>query len=235
MAFERLGGYAVWKSYIIWKTLQKSNVGDIIVYTDAGCTLKESNEWNEWFELLGEEGTIVFCYKNNFDYGWGPLFNKQTNTVNKNWTKMSVREHFNSIIKDDEWLTSSKVWSGALIVKKGLKTNNLIEEWFKTTLLYPHLSIDILGIELEKQDLNFVQHRHDQTLLSFFAYYYKNKENVILVTETAESNHIKAGIVASRIRDKIHEPIYSVIKWKLKKIIGDEAVSFIKKIINKTR
>ena len=44
-------GYWIWKPYIILKTLESMNENDILVYTDAGCTLNK-NGMNRFYEYI---------------------------------------------------------------------------------------------------------------------------------------------------------------------------------------
>jgi hypothetical protein len=220
MAFDRLGGYAIWKSYIIYTTYLKANLGDIIVYADAGCSLQKSDEWDYFLNKLGDDGTLLFQYRVDFDYAWTKCFGVNATVRNVNWMKKSVQVYFATLFTDNFWLETEKLWSGALIVKKGTTPNLLLEHWFKSTLLEPKLSIDIFGNELEEQDDTFVAHRHDQTLLSIFAFYFKGKQNIIFEPETAESQKDIAAIVASRLRDEVKTPFIKRIKRKVKNAIN---------------
>ena len=46
---ERIGGCGLWKPYIILKTLEELNNGDILVYSDAGCKIETDK--NLFFNL----------------------------------------------------------------------------------------------------------------------------------------------------------------------------------------
>lgn len=232
-AFERLGGYAVWKSYIIYESLKKCKKGDILVYVDAGCSLQQSQEWNVFFNLLKEGSTIIFKYRNDIDYGWKPAFGSNATTQNSAWIKKSVQEYFWPIFDDDKWLLGEKIWSGALILCKGNNQNKLIEQWFKLTILNPELSMDVYGNELRNQDVNFVEHRHDQALLGILAYYFKDKQEIFFLDETAESKKDNAAIIASRLKDEIKEPLNVKTKRFVKSLIGEKSIDKLKTIITK--
>lgn len=234
MAYKRLGGYAVWKSYIIYFTYYNIlHKGDVLVYVDAGCTLKESKDWDEWLDLLKKENrTIVFQYRSDYDYGWH-IFGDNANVRNGNWMKKSCQEYFSNMFVDDDWLNCNKLWSGALLLSKGVGRNEMLDNWFTTTLLHPFLSIDVYGREVVEQEHNFVQHRHDQTLLSIFVFYYVKQQDILILQETSESSSGTAGIIASRIRDDEKEPLPIRIRHVIHKCIGDRVYYGLKEIKNK--
>jgi hypothetical protein len=99
------GGFWLWKPYIIDKVLNEIEEGDIIVYSDAGNELLNSNQWKEYFNLLKNYDSIFFQYRENFDYGWNK-FNSEYNDSPKLkfWTKKITVDHFrNLFLTDDEW------------------------------------------------------------------------------------------------------------------------------------
>ncbi len=234
MAFPRLGGYSVWKSYIIWKTYQEAQVGDIIVYADAGCSLQATKEWNTFEQLLEPDTTIVFQYRKDVDYGWkdggwGPNAEVEL----KNWVKKSVRDYFAPLFNsDDDWLGQPSLWGGAILIRKGKKENIMLKEWFTTTLLIPNLSIDVFGNERDEQSPTFVEHRHCQALLSILAFYFSKSQKIIFYLETAESQPENAAIVASRLRDdrEIKVPLGTRIRHFIKRVIGLSTYNSLKKI-----
>lgn len=220
MAFTRLGGYAVWKSWIIYNTYQMAQEGDIIVYTDAGCRLNRTEEWKTFFELLKPDTTLLFQYRSEVDYQWKTAFGPNAVSRSGNWIKQSVKDYFRPMFKNEMWLNENKVWSGAFMTCKGKTENKLITEWFRITILKPELSMDVFGNEYVFQENAFVEHRHDQALLGILAEYYKASQNIIYLPETSESQHDIAAIVATRLKDMPNEPIGKVIRDLIKKTIG---------------
>ena len=74
-AFEKGGGYWIWKPYIIYHTLKKCQLGDIVYYVDAGCSInKNSKEWNSFQCNLQHYNAIFFQYRSNINYGWESFF-----------------------------------------------------------------------------------------------------------------------------------------------------------------
>ena len=43
---QRGAGYWIWKPYIIWKTLQDVEDGDIVCYIDSACLINKGKEWS---------------------------------------------------------------------------------------------------------------------------------------------------------------------------------------------
>ena len=55
------GGYWCWKPYIISHALEQCEIGDIVVYADAGCSVNaDSPEWAEFKRLLQDHSAIYF-------------------------------------------------------------------------------------------------------------------------------------------------------------------------------
>ena len=212
MAFERGGGYWVWKPYIIWHTLQQCEKDDIVVYTDAGCTLQSSDEWGYYFDLINNKETIVFNYRSDVDYGWEKSYSCNSPSL-KYWTKKSVLQYFNSLFVDDNWYELNKILSGFIICRNN--KNSMIKDWLSVCTIYPDLLLDTFAVEFKNQYSFFVEHRHDQSVLAPLAYYYQEKdESVLVLPETLESQKNTAAVTASRLRS-----------------IRSSKMSFIKKMI----
>ena len=58
----RGAGYWCWKPALIRETLQRYEEGTVVVYVDAGCTLRKSPEWNRLLGKMSEYDTICFQY-----------------------------------------------------------------------------------------------------------------------------------------------------------------------------
>ncbi len=235
-AFQRLGGYALWKSYIIYHTFQKCKYGDIIVYADSGCSLQNTTEWNQYFNLLIPDSTILFKYREDYDYEWKNSFGSNAIVKSKNWIKKSLENYFQFMFKNDEWKNESKIWSGSILICKGKNENILISEWFKISIFFPELIMDVFGNEILQQDEDFVENRHDQALLGILASYYKNYQKIFFVLETSESNLSNSAILATRLRDLPKIKLNIKIKSYIKRLIGNKNWYFftmIKKIVRK--
>lgn len=218
MQYKRGGGYWLWKPYLIWETMQKYPDA-IIVYADAGCTLnKNYDEWNSWFDKMQNTDTIVTHYQPNQDYGWDVFDSQSVEIVT--WTKKKTLEFFDHKFHSEEWHHCNKIWGGFIIAKNN---SNLIKDVLDIMLSHPELVLDPIDVELSDQHPEFCQHRHDQSIITPLAYWYKsNVPGVVeIIPESGESNS-SAAVVASRIRDSKMIPLKTRIIQFLKSIIGNK-------------
>lgn len=198
-SFERGAGYWCWKPYIIWETLQMYP-GYIVVYLDAGCSVKASKEWDNWFNLMENTDAIVFQYRSDYDYGWEAIFGRMDVSLGS-WTKKEMASFFDDSFGETSWRSFPQILGG-MIIAKGRST--VVKTWLDLTMLYPHLVVDPLNICAESSD--FIQHRHDQSLLAGVVYLFKDiAKEVKIIAETAESDS-EAPVLATRINDWIMNP-----------------------------
>lgn len=213
MAYSRGGGYWVWKPWIIWKTMQDFPDA-IVVYVDAGCTLHNTPQWQEWFDMMETTDTLVTAYRKDFDYGWETSFHTNSVAIG-DWTKKNTLEYFDKLFGNADWHQKNKIWGGAIITKR---ESPLIKMWLDITLFYPYLVIDPIGDEEVQQNENYIQHRHDQSILTPLAYWFEEQTNeVLIIPETGESNP-QAAIVASR-RIITKSSIWCRLKRFIKRIL----------------
>lgn len=224
--YERGDGYWSWKPYVIWKTLQ-DYPSAIVVYADAGCKLLPNfEEWNSWFNLMQTYETITFRYRADYTYPWEQ--SGECKTTNREWTKKSMIDYFEPLIGNKEWLAESQLWAGCVIAHN--KDNLLIRMWLDIMFMRPDLIIDVFGTEVLQQNKLFIDHRHDQSLLSAISTYFENKSNnvVKILPETAESQKANAAVVAARIIKKEVEPIRTRIIRFIKSTIGDDTYEVLR-------
>ena len=219
MHYARGGGYWLWKPYVIWKTMQRYPDA-IVVYADAGCTLnKNYEEWNSWFELMKLTDTLFTQYRSAANYGWENIF-KTSSVKISTWTKRITIDYFDELLGSTEWHDCNKIWGGFVMAKNN---SFFIREWLDFMLIHPELVRDPEGKEVYEQYDGFVEHRHDQSIITPLAYLYQRKYPCVvkIIPETAESN-INAAVVASRIRSIPKIQLKSrLIKW-IRVLIGDK-------------
>lgn len=230
MAFKKGGGYWMWKPYIIWKTLQDFKCATV-VYVDAGCNLNKSDEWDNYFNEILNYETIVFNYRKGINYGWAQNYNCDSPAI-KYWSKKSTLEYFDKLFQCSDWKENDKIMGGFIIAKNS--DNNLINAWLQTSLFFPNLIIDPIGNELKNQEDFYVSHRHDQSILTPLVYYWKDKNNKILILEeTAESAIVNqnnnVAVVASRNRDYKNPTISfkTRIIWIVKFFLGNKIYNLL--------
>ena len=161
-------GYWIWKSYLVLKTLETMNENDILVYADAGCSLNNHgiNRLNEYFEIV-----------KNSNYG---ILSFELGFLEKIYTKMDA---FHELKMDkNQYLNSKQIMATIFILKKCNHTIKLINEWYKFVCIY-HLVDD--SESNSKNDENFIEHRHDQSIFSLIRKKYGTE---IISDETWYSN-----------------------------------------------
>jgi len=228
MAYKRGGGYWAWKPAIIWETLQKQDEGDIVVYADSGCSLQKSKLWEEyWKRLTTNYHTIVFQFKDEMPVWklWG-----QTSTKIRYWTKRSTFRYFERLLGSD-YGDFNKIMGGFILCKG--KNNAFIKHWLDFTLSHPELVMDPAEDEVKEQLPTFAYHKHDQSVITPLARLYASE--VLVLTETSETDHKNAAVVASRIRAKTCKDYIELrLKYYLRKFLGNKLFDGIKyKLIRK--
>jgi len=148
---KRLGGYAVWKPYIILKHLITMDEGDILCYNDSKYL---------WLKNIREFENNILTNNNIGVYSNKP--NGSTH-VEKQWTKFDAYVLMN--VRNTPNITdSNQVWSGFILLKKNIESFVFISEWL-TYNQDPRISTDIQSV-FGPNDASFIENRHDQTALS---------------------------------------------------------------------
>lgn len=226
MKYKRGGGYWAWKPAIIWETLQSHEDGDIVVYVDAGCTLRNSFVWKSLFSLMNKFDTICFQYDESV-----PLFVKwgQTSTKIKYWTKKTALDFFDDYFGDSSYQDYCKILGGLFFVKG--RDNQFIDKWNDISISHPELIVDPDENEIQKQNVGFAYHKNDQSLITALAYYDKN---ILALPESLEMYTSDSFVWASRIRAKTYAQFAG---WKLKflirRLFGDKFIDRCHRLLRK--
>lgn len=225
MKYERGGGFYAWKPAIIWETLQKNDDGDIVVYVDAGCTMRKSVEWSVYFRLLKKYDTICFQYDDEMPE-WKIFGN--TSTHIKYWTKKNTLLYFTEYFGNNEFYDFNKILGGCLFVKG--RNNAFIKQWLDITLKHPDLIMDPSTEEIKDQYAGFAFHKHDQSIITPLAYY---NERVLVLPETSETCGEDVFVFASRIRARnFRAYVVLRIKYRLRRILGNRLFECCKKNVH---
>ena len=148
MTNKRGYGYWLWKPYIIKKTMETMNDGDILLYLDSGCEIGGSKN-----NILKKYLDLIKNYK--------ILFNA-TDYVEGTWDKMDLIDYL-KITDRPEILTSGQHEAGAIMLLVCDSNKKLITDWYSISNNY-HLIDDSPS---NKPNLpNFREHRHDQSVFS---------------------------------------------------------------------
>lgn len=142
---KRGGGYWLWKPYIINKILKKINNDDSLFYLDSSYYFIEN-----FTDLYKDEEILIFSNKPN----------ENTNHF-KRLCKMDVIIKYN--MQHDAFIKQiNECWAGAIYLKKNDFNTKIMEEWLEMCCIFE----DITDTPSNKYNPFFMDHRHDQSLLT---------------------------------------------------------------------
>jgi hypothetical protein len=149
---KRLYGYAIWKSFIILKTLESIEENSILLYADSGCTLNSNglNRMNDYLNIVRNSKNGILSFELPF--------------LEKQYTKMDLFEYMN--LNNNEFKSSKQILGGIIFFRKCEKTIKFVKEWYEISCNY-HLIDDSPSI-LPNDEI-FIEHRHDQSVFSLLA------------------------------------------------------------------
>lgn len=222
MLYRRGGGYWAWKPWLIQKTLREHQPGDIVVYADAGSTLRKSPEWDRLFKLMEQYDTLCFQYAETVPEfaHWGNV-----STKIKYWTKKKALSFLDDYFQDTGYRENCKVMGGLLFMKN--PDNSLLRQWLDFTMNYPELIVDPTEEEMKDQEPGFAYHKHEQSFLTALAFYDKT---VCMIPETYENYAPDTFAWASRCRAaNFKEYLCWMAKTKMRQLLGNEIFEKTKK------
>ena len=223
-AFPRGAGYWCWKPALIQETLQRFENGTVVVYVDAGCTLRKSPEWDRLFEKMSEYDTICFQYAESQPQWeqWGARSARI-----KYWTKKKtldfVKEHFDN----PEVGELCQIMGGVLFMKG--QDNAVLKAWNDLIFSRHDLIVDPTPEEMADQEPFFAGHRHDQSILTPLAV---SDPHTLVLPEVSEAYRPDSFVWASRIRARnVREFAKVQFKHYLRIWLGDGAFERIKRFV----
>ena len=218
------GGYWLWKPWLIQKTLREHDSRDILVYADAGSTLRESPEWENLFGLMKRYDTLCFQYASivpEFAH-WGNACTKI-----KYWTKKRTLLYLDNYFHDLGYRENCKVMGGLLFMKN--PNNSLLQQWLDFSLNHPELIVDPTQEELQDQEPGFAYHKHEQSIITALAYYDKT---VCMLPESFEHYRPDSFAWASRCRAANFQEYFAwKIKTDVRHLLGDNLFERVKGFI----
>ena len=118
-------GYWIWKSYLVKKTLETLNEGDILMYADAGCVLadKHINELNKLFQAAKTDLIIASLTCNE-----------------ENWTKHDLIKYLD--MEQSPSIRTNQIQASAIIFYKCQKTIDLVNQWYHTATVQNYHFLD---------------------------------------------------------------------------------------------
>ena len=222
-ACPRGAGYWCWKPALIYETLQRYEEGTIVVYVDAGCTLRKSPEWARLLGKMDDYDTICFQYAESQPQWerWGA----GTARI-KHWTKKKTLDFVKDYFHNPEVGELCQIMGGVLFMKG--KENTVLKVWNDLIFSRPDLIMDPTPEELTDQEPYFAGHRHDQSILTPLAV---SDSRTLVLPEVSEAYRPDSFVWASRVRARnVREYIPIQIKHYLRIWLGDGLFERIKRL-----
>lgn len=209
ISIKRGGGLWSWKPDVILSTIEKYSDGDVIVYSDAGCTLYPSKEWKQYWEKLEHHDIIAQRIYQRTDH----------------WTRKEVLDFFNGNGKG--WSCCYQYQATIIFIVISDFTRKFVKEWRDLMIYHPILAMDVTEDELPSQHQGFIENRHDQAIYSALVYKYlansDTKSKIYTQWERIEDYDPfrKQAIRATRLRQGQYETLSSKIRGVIKRLIKD--------------
>lgn len=199
----RGGGYMTWKPYIIMDMLTKLKENDILLYADAGSTLRPEGiprlkEYAEMISPTTNKGVLVMRLVDGTTHG-------PDGFLEKKWTSMRIFDYFNEKI-DGTIANSSQITSSFAMCRKCPESLEVIGKWLEVAKTRPDLFTDRHNEESKKINPDFKDNRHDQSILSMIVQTAPYKDKCVIIDEEVENLHgtpqdlTKSPVLTSRIK-----------------------------------
>lgn len=204
---KRGGGLWSWKPDIILTTINNANIGDIIVYCDAGCSLHISREWRNYWSKL-----------KNHDILAQRIF-QQTDK----WTRKNIIEYYSDNGK--YWLSSYQYLATVVILKITEFSRQFVREWRDIMVKYPEFAMDVSKENIHDEYPRFIENRHDQAIYSAIIYKYlrnpETRNKIFTQWEHIENYDFfsQQAIRASRLRNNQNELLRELIIGGFKRLV----------------
>lgn len=176
-------GFWIWKPYLVQKNMNEIKDGDYLIYADAGCEMNANGlkRLNEYIGMLDDDEE---------QYG---ILSFQLTFPEYKYTKQELLHYLNC---DEDLKNDNQFIATVVILKKTKHSVSVINKWYEIACNYDLIS-DIKHME---QDSRFVDHRHDQSILSVLV---KKYGSIKLSDETFFMNWddgVNFPILAKRMR-----------------------------------
>lgn len=142
-------GYWIWKPFLILKTLEKMDDGDVLLYCDSGCELN----------IFGKEKMNLYIknMRNKIIQG------TSASTNDFSYTKIDLIKYF-GLQNDIDILRKPQMQACVLLIKKNKNTLSIFKEFYNICSNNYHFIDDTPSTN--KEGDRFIEHRHDQSVFS---------------------------------------------------------------------
>ena len=203
-------GYWLWKPYIILKTMNELENGDILLYLDCGCEFIENNK------------DLIIKY---FDYvKKDKIIGNEIKTLEGQFSKMDLIDYLK--LNNENILKSYQREAGANMFYVNDETKKLVEEWYNIGSEYNF--IDDSSSKLKNIN-GFKEHRHDQSIFSLLTKKY-NIYSKQKITKIILYGRNKTGFNSNDFLFFIKFPLsnfFSISKKKTNKILNIFIIFFL--------
>lgn len=140
-------GYWIWKPHIILHSLSLMADGDILVYADAGCSIKASGaaRFKKYLEVLHTSPHGILSFSSEH-----PMHK---------WTKMDTVK----ALGGESIISMNGVIATSLIIRKCETSVRIMQQWMSLCEQYELLD-DSPSVSANHSE--FIEHKHDQSILS---------------------------------------------------------------------
>ena len=109
-------GYWCWKPFVVLKTLESMNNGDILFYIDIGCHLNKEaiNRFYEYLDIVIDNGNLCF----------------ELLHIEKSWTKSDLFNYFN-VLNDTNVISTSQRAATTFLLLKNESNLNIVNKWLQ--------------------------------------------------------------------------------------------------------
>ncbi len=154
LTLPRGAGYWLWKPYYILETLKMLNDEDYLIYLDSGIRVIDNLQKLTHICKQNHHGLMLFTdFRHKI----------------KKYTKMDCFYLMDCL--DDKYKENYCLNAGVQVYMKNTFTINFIEEWLNYCK-NEFVLTDIPNRYTTSNDVDFVDHRHDQSILSIMAIKY---------------------------------------------------------------
>lgn len=150
--YRRGYGYWKWKSYLVKRTFDKMNDGDVLIYSDAGCDYNPNaeNRLRDYIDIVRKHESGILCFEDPY--------------LERQYTKGDVFRYFVGEDVPSRISDSKQRWSGGVVLRKCANSVALVDSWFDTSMNHYDLTTDKASTVPNFPE--FIENRHDQSVFS---------------------------------------------------------------------
>ncbi|MEI3213500.1 MAG: hypothetical protein V8S90_04485 [Lachnospiraceae bacterium] len=215
---ERRRGCYLWKPYFVDKALKNIENGDFLIYMDSAGAFYRSCV----------TPIISYMKKHNIDM----VGSRRYKYLEKHWTKRDAFVYMTCDTK--EYTDQYQCWAGFFIVRKTENTQQIVGEWLKFAQDARIITDAPNTCGMDNYE-NFVENRHDQSILSllmkkydivtieelplpdFYLYHHTRETSVRDVKKELKNRRLE--LMKSYLEKKDYKGIYYLERENLKNLI----------------